>query len=194
VTGSRSEHGSETSIAPQWSSIDRRLLACRSAGAEEPPARYRDAPEAAVTDDSRCEARLALTLEARGLLYATVTRPRWGEAEDGAGQIWDFKAPRSRAPIAHTIAQKAAIGGRAAPAIPSQGYPGEFNVQVEVRRAIGQQQIGKGVVFDLRRLTVDQARQLVGAVSLEPQIDPALVRFFPNYEDLYEFEAPANVN
>jgi hypothetical protein len=64
-----------------------------------------------TTDGSRCEARLALTLEAHGILTPTVVRPLWGEAEDGHGQVWDFKAPHSREAIIHRIAAKAAIGG-----------------------------------------------------------------------------------
>lgn len=102
--------------------------------------------------------------------------------------MWDFKAPHSREAIRHRIATKAAIGGQPAPPIPPGGYAGEFDLEVEVRRAVGQQIVGKGVVFDLRRLSVDQARLLVAAVSLEPDIDPQLVRFFPKDEDLSSFE------
>ena len=151
-------------------------------------ARDHDGQGGAITDGSRCEARLALTLEACGILPPAVTRPNWGEAEDGLGQIWDFKSPHSRAAIEQRIAAKAAIGRQAARPIPARGYDGEFEVGVEVRRAIGQQQLGKGVLFDLRRLTVDQARQLISAISLEPRIDPTLVLFFPKSEDLASFE------
>ena len=132
------------------------------------------------TDQSRCEARLALTLEVVGLLEPAVTRPDWGEAEDGFGQVWDFKAPHSQEAIVHRIESRS--GRLATP--PQHGYPGVFDIHTEVVRAIGQQQLGKGVVFDLRRLTVPQARQLVDAVTAEPNIDRTLVRFYPRERDL----------
>jgi hypothetical protein len=156
-------------------------------------AKDHDGQRGGVTDASRCEARLALTLEAQGLLDSTVVRPPWGEAEDGLGQIWDFKAPRCRAAIAQTIAAKAAIGGNPPPPVPPTGYPGEFDVATEVTRAIGQQRVGKGVVFDLRRLTVEQARKLIAAVQLEARLDPDLVRFFPRPMDLSAFEGGVDV-
>lgn len=136
-----------------------------------------------ITDQSRCEARLALTLEAVGLLEPTVTRPQWGEAEDGYGQVWDFKAPHSQAAIVHRIESRS--GSPATP--PQQGYPGAFDVHAEVVRAIGQQQLGKGVVFDLRRLTLAQAWELVAVVNAESNIDSALMRFYPREEDLASF-------
>lgn len=143
-----------------------------------------------VTDQSRCEARLALTLEAAGLLEPAVTRPEWGEAEDGFGQVWDFKAPHSQEAIVHRIESRS---GR--PAIPpQQGYPGVFDVETEVVRAIGQQQLGKGVIFDLRRLTVWQAQTLVDAVSADPNIDPTLVRFYPRESDLASLAADQHGN
>jgi hypothetical protein len=109
-----------------------------------------------------------------------VTRPDWGEAEDGFGQVWDFKAPHSQEAIVHRIESRS--GRLATP--PQHGYPGVFDIHTEVVRAIGQQQLGKGVVFDLRRLTVPQARQLVDAVTAEPNIDRTLVRFYPRERDL----------
>jgi hypothetical protein len=139
-----------------------------------------DGQSGKITDQSRCEARLALTLESIGLLEPTVTRPESGDAEDGFGQVWDFKAPHSQEAIAQRIESRS---GR--PATPPQhGYPGVFDVQTEVVRAIGQQQLGKGVVFDLRRLTLPQARQLVDAVTADPNIDRTLVRFYPRERDL----------
>jgi hypothetical protein len=150
-------------------------------------AKDHDGQRGRETNDSRCEARLALTLETQGILSPTVVRPPWGEAEDGDGQIWDFKAPHSRAAIAHRIATKAALSGQAPPPIPAGGYAGEFEVNDEITRAIGQQQIGKGVVFDLRRLSVAEARALIAAVDAEPRIDPELIRFFPKREDLQNF-------
>ena len=143
------------------------------------------------TDDSRCEARLALTLEAQGILSPTVVRPQWGEVEDGDGQIWDFKGPHSRVAIAQRIATKAAVSGQTPPSIPASGFPGEFQVKREISRAIGQQQTGKGVVFDLRRLSVAEARALIAAVDVEPRIDPELIRFFPKREDLQNFDGGA---
>jgi hypothetical protein len=143
-----------------------------------------------ITDQSRCEARLALTLEAVGLLEPTVTRPDWGEAEDGFGQVWDFKAPHSQEAIVHRIESRS--GRRATP--PQQGYPGGFDVETEVVSAIGQQQLGKGVVFDLRRLTLPQARELVDAMNADPRIDPALVRFYPREDDLASFSADRHGN
>lgn len=143
-----------------------------------------------VTDQSRCEARLALTLEAVGLLEPAVTRPQWGEAEDGVGQVWDFKAPHSQEAIVHRIESRSGL-----PATPSRrGYPGAFDVHTEVVRAIGQQQLGKGVVFDLRRLTVLQARQLVDAVTADPNIDRTLVRFYPREGELATFGADRHGN
>lgn len=137
-----------------------------------------------ITPSSQCEARLALTLEARGILDPIITRPLKGDAEDGRHQVWDFKGPHSQAAIADRIA--IASGRAAAP--PADGFPGEFDVEIEVARAVGQQQVGKGVVFDLRRLTVDQARQLVGRLQTEPDVDPALIRYFPSPEQLSAFD------
>jgi hypothetical protein len=154
-------------------------------------ARDHDGQRGKATDASRCEARLALTLEARGILRPVVTRPPWGEAEDGDGQIWDFKSPHNRTAIAHRVAQKAALSGDIPPQVLPSGYPGEFNVTDEVLRAIGQQQVGKGVVFDLRRVSIDEARALVAAVTAEPRIDLELVKFFPGADDLAAFEAGA---
>jgi hypothetical protein len=142
------------------------------------------------TDQSRCEARLALTLEAEGLLEPTVTRPEWGDAEDGFGQVWDFKAPHSQAAIVHRIESRS--GRPATP--PRQGYPGAFDVHTEVVRAIGQQQLGKGVVFDLRRLTLSQARELVDVVNADPNVDPTLVLFFPREADLANFGTSGHGN
>lgn len=141
-----------------------------------------------TTDKSRCEARLALTLEAHGILTPTVVRPPWGEAEDGHGQVWDFKAPRSREAIIHSIAIKAAIGGGPAPSVAASALRGEFDVRETVESAIAEQLLGKGVVFDLRRLTIDQARTLINEVAAESDIDPSLVRYFPKSEDLVALE------
>lgn len=141
-----------------------------------------------TTDSSRCEARLALTLEAHGILTPTVVRPLWGEAEDGHGQVWDFKAPRSREAIIQIIAAKAAIGGAPAPPVAAGALSGEFDVGTAVKSAIAEQLVGKGVVFDLRRLTIDQARTLINEVAVEPSIDPSLVRYFPKSADLVTLE------
>lgn len=141
-----------------------------------------------ATDSSRCEARLALTLEARGILTPPVVRPLWGEAEDGNGQLWDFKAPHSRAAIIHRINASAAIAGDPPPQIPSSGFAGEFDVRTEVRRAIAQQRLEKGVVFDVRRLSIEQARRLIDAVAADPHIDPELVRYFPTSNELVAIE------
>ena len=141
-----------------------------------------------TTDSSRCEARLALTLEAHGILTPTVVRPLWGEAEDGHGQVWDFKAPHSREAIMYRIATKAAIGGGPAPPVAAGALLGEFDVKTAVKSAIAQQLVEKGVVFDLRRLTIDQARTLINEVEAEPSIDPSLVRYFPKSEDLVTLE------
>jgi hypothetical protein len=147
-----------------------------------------------VTDQSRCEARLSLTLESRGLLSGPVTRPPIGEAEDGFGQVWDFKAPHSRAAIAHRAAQKAAIGGYPPPEIPEDGYRGEFDLVTELDRAYGQQTIGKGVVFDVRRLTAAQGLDLIDAVDNDSRLDPALIRFFPPPDDVAAFSGGARVD
>ena len=152
--------------------------------------RDQDGQGGRVTDQSRCEARLALTLEAVGLLEPAVTRPEWGEAEDGFGQVWDFKAPHSQEAIVQRIESRS---GRPAMLL-QQGYPGVFDVETEVVRAIGQQQLGKGVVFDLRRLTLSQAQELVDAVSADPNIDPTLVRFYPRESDLASFAADRHGN
>ncbi|MBA3327524.1 MAG: hypothetical protein H0T43_04405 [Solirubrobacterales bacterium] len=150
----------------------------------------RDGQGGRITDQSRCEARLALTLEIVGLLEPTVTRPHWGDAGDGYGQVWDFKAPHSQAAIVHRIESRSS---RAATP-PPQGYPGAFDVQTEAVRTIGQQQLGKGVVFDLRRLTVAQAQELINVVTADSNIDAALVRFYPREEDLSSFGAGAHGN
>jgi hypothetical protein len=142
-----------------------------------------DGQRGKITDQSRCEARLALTLEGAGILAPMVTRPDFGDAEDGYGQVWDFKSPRSREAIIHRIE---AASGRPTIAPPG-GYRGAFDLQTTIQQAIAQQQLGKGVVFDLRRLTVRQAQSLVDAVRVEADIDPALVLFFPRAEDLAGF-------
>jgi len=147
-----------------------------------------DGQGGAMTDASRCEARLALTLEAHGILAPELTRPRWGDAMDGDGQVWDFKAPRSREAIIQGIVTKAAVGGRPAPSVVAGALPGEFEVRTMVKVAIAEQLVGKGVVFDLRRLTIDQARTLISATAAEPSIDPLLVRYFPKTEDLVTLE------
>jgi hypothetical protein len=141
-----------------------------------------------ATDTSRCEARLALTLEARGILKPPIVRPPWGEAEDGNGQVWDFKAPHSHAAIIHRINVSAAIAGDPPPDIPARGFAGEFDVRTEVRRAIAQQRLEKGVVFDVRRLSIEQARRLINAVAADPHIDPDLVRYFPTSNELVVLE------
>jgi hypothetical protein len=141
-----------------------------------------------TTDDSLCEARLALTLEAHGILSPTVTRPPWGEAMDGEGQVWDFKAPHSREAIVHRLVAKAAIGGGPVPPVAVGALPGEFDVRTAIQSAIAEQLVGKGVVFDLRRLTIDQARTLISEVAAESDIDPSLVRYFPKTEDLVALE------
>src|SRR4051794_4609928 len=56
-----------------------------------------------ITPSSQCEARLALTLEAKGILDPVVVRPSAGDAEDGHHQIWDFKGPHSQAAIVQRI-------------------------------------------------------------------------------------------
>ena len=141
-----------------------------------------------TTDKSRCEARLALTLEAHGILTATVVRPQQGEAEDGDGQVWDFKGPHSREAIIHSIVTKDAIGGGSARSVAAGALRGEFDVKTTVQSAIGRQAQGKGVVFDLRRLTIDQARTLINVVATEPSINRSLVRYFPKTEDLVTLE------
>jgi hypothetical protein len=143
-----------------------------------------DGQGGAITESSRCEARLALTMESRGILRPTVARPLVGDVQDGNGQVWDFKGPHCRAAIIDRITTKAAIAGDPPPPVPEGRMPGEFEAKTEVLRAIGQQASGKGVVFDLRRLSVGEARQLVAEVAASEYIDPALVRYFPTSEEL----------
>ena len=151
-------------------------------------ARDSDGQGGRMTDSSKCEARLALTLESRQILEATVVRPAVGDVEDGVGQVWDFKSPHSREAIVDRITRRAAIAGGSAPEIPPSSFRGEFNLATEILRANGQQQRGKGVVFDLRRLTVDDARRLITAIAAEPRINPDLLLYFPAVSDIASFE------
>jgi len=147
-----------------------------------------DGQNGLATDQSRCEARLALTLENHGVLSPEVIRPPWGEAQDGDGQVWDFKSPHSRTAIVHRIATKAALSGRPAPLMPNARYVGEFDQNTEVLRALAQQRLGKGVVFDLRRLSIGEARSLMAALRAEAGLDQDLVRFFPTDDMLDTIE------
>lgn len=144
-----------------------------------------------MTDGSRCEARVALTLEGRGILPPVVERPDHGDVCDGDGQIWDLKAPHSRSAIIDRIATRAAIAGDAPPSITQEALRGEFDVEVEILRAIGQQACGEGVVFDVRRLSMDEARSLIAEVNASRQIDPDRIRFFPTEEELVALEGDA---
>jgi hypothetical protein len=126
---------------------------------------------------TECEARLALTLEKRGILDGPLTRPRGGEALDVYGTVWDFKGPCSREGIAHNAAVDAARRGDPPPT--HVGYGGEYDLQTEVLRVISYHRRGVGIVVDLRRLTYDQAIELRDALLAEPQVNPALLRLFP---------------
>jgi hypothetical protein len=111
-----------------------------------------------------------------------------GDVQDGDGQIWDFKGPHCRAAIIDRINTKAAIAGDPPPQVPEGRLPGEFEAKTEVLRAIGQQASGKGVIFDLRRLSAGEARSLVSEVAASEHIDPALIRYFPTSEELRTLE------
>ncbi len=140
-----------------------------------------------ITDGSRCEARLALTLERKGVLDGELTRPKWGEALDRHGQAWDFKGPHSReAILAKVLPPGTDLQSPEAASIPTKDA---FDLEIELRRVWAKQQAEFGVVFDLRRLSIEQALELVAAVNAHPDLDPALVRFFPS--DLMPFGAGA---
>jgi hypothetical protein len=137
------------------------------------------------TDSSRCEARISLTLEYRGILSPKVSRPPWADVRDGRGQLWDIKSPRSEQAIRHDIEARALKAGRPTPDY--RPIAGVFRLDIEVQRVVDQQQLDFGVIVDLRRLTIEQARELVAAIMADPRVDPALVRFFP--PDLSVFES-----
>lgn len=129
------------------------------------------------TAGSRCEARLALTLERRGILQPEVSRPPWGDVRDGNGQVWDIKAPRSKESIIAKVNADAQRAGR--PGVTNLNPAGAYDLETELRRVRAKQMAGFGVVFDLRRLHADQALELVAAVDADPEVDLSLVRFFP---------------
>jgi len=140
-----------------------------------------------ITDGSRCEARLALTLEREGVLDGELTRPEWGEALDRHGQAWDFKGPHSREAI---LAKVLPLGADLqSPEAASIHTEDAFDLETELRRVRAKQRAEFGVVFDLRRLRIEQALELVAAVNAHPDLDPNLVRFFPT--DLTPFGAGA---
>jgi hypothetical protein len=174
-------------LAPNPCSLLNAVLPAQKARFEE-LARDYDGQRGAMTDSSRCEARLSLTLESRGILRPTVERPPIGDVRDGDGQVWDFKAPHSRAAIIDRINTKAAIAGDPPPPIPEGRLSGEFDVKDEVLSAIGQQMGGEGVIFDLRRLSIGEARSLVAEVAASDLIDPALIRYFPTDAELRTLE------
>ena len=138
------------------------------------------------TDSSRCEARISLTLEYRGILATPVSRPPWGDVRDGYGQLWDIKSPRSEQAVRHDIEVRARKAGRAIPNYRPRA--GLFRLETEVQRVVDQQQLDFGVIVDLRRLTLEQATELVAAILADPRVDMSLVRFFP--PDLSTFERP----
>ncbi len=129
-----------------------------------------------------------MTLESRGILRPMVSRPPIGDVQDGDGQIWDFKAPHSRAAIIDRIRRKAAIAGDPPPQIRQGRLPGEFDAKAEVRHAFAEQASGEGVIFDLRRLSIDEARGLIAEVAASELIDPAMIRFFPASAELRALE------
>lgn len=117
-----------------------------------------------------------------------VERPSIGDVRDGDGQVWDFKAPHSRAAIIDRINTKAAIAGDPPPQIPEGRLRGELDIKDEVVSAIGQQIGGEGVIFDLRRLSIGEARSLLAEVAASDLIDPALIRYFPTEAELRTLE------
>lgn len=140
-----------------------------------------------VNDDSLCEARVALTLEYRGILDGPLQRPQWGEALDVHGLAWDFKQPHSEAAIYHRAAERAAKAGDPAPTYVNTANA--YSLAVELQRIREKQSLGFGVVVDLRRLEPTQADELLAAAYADATIDLDRLRAFP--QDLSPFQEGA---
>jgi len=133
----------------------------------------------AVTEQSRCEARIALTMEYRHLLAGPVRRPPWSDVEDADGQLWDIKSPRSEAAIRADIERRAAASGRPRP--PHFKATAAFDLSEMLDRIVQQQRLKRfGVIVDLRRLTPRQAQDLMDGVAEHAEITQALIRYLPD--------------
>jgi hypothetical protein len=143
-----------------------------------------DQDHARETVGSRREARVALTLEYRGLLPGPVERARWADIRDGSGQEWDIKSPHSAEAIRR---EGGMVPESGAPDATAADPPGAFRLEREVARLAAEQQLGFGIVLDVRRLTVEQARDLIAAVAAHERINLELVRVFP--PDFAAFES-----
>lgn len=142
-----------------------------------------DGQNGGTTDGSRCEARLALTLEYRDLVSPSVGRAQWGDLVDGDAQIWDIKSPRSADAIRQSANERAVRAGSDPPALINTSA--SYRREIELERIVQRQRLDFGIVLDLRRLTPTQAQDLVDGVSSDHRIDRSRVLFFP--DDLSPF-------
>ena len=132
-----------------------------------------------ISDDSRCEARIALTLEYRAQLPGPVTRPKWGDIQDAQRQLWDIKSPHSEEAIIDKIARKAKAAGKPVP-VPHFDGRAVFDLDRELDRIYQMQQVKDfGVIVDLRRLTSTQAHTLVNGIIGHPEIHWDRIRLLP---------------